>query len=668
MYGKIIRKNIRKNFRDYGIYFFTLFLSVGVFYAFNSIESQSAFKQMVANGNGISAQIISLTSIVSKFIAVMLAFLILYANNFLLKRRKKEMGIYMILGMSPNKISSLFTGETLLIGSMALAGGIGLGCVMSQGISLIALKLFKFDLASYRFTFSVNSFKETVICFAIIYAFVVFLNVGTIKKVKLIDMINAERKNETVIINKRIYQVLILIGAGVLYVLAGYLAQNGRALNPTSKQSGIAIISVCLATAMMLYSGTSIAFDILKKNKTWYLKNINTFIVRQLNSKLQSNYITMTVVSLLLTGTICIISVGIGMADSMNKTAEGATPYDVLILKDEEGYNDSEQDLINELQTKGVDVDNVIASKAIFKMYKSDDLLYKDIVSDVDKLPAIDESLPNSTVDIIKISDYNNAMALQGKEQLELKAGCYYINCNYKATDSLVEKKLKEQCDINVGGTVLSPATDEVMHNCYYMTAVGINDHGTIIIPDEVAEGLTATGILLVGNYEEGYDAAEFEKNIVTLMGDAVDSPINYMTKDLICESYYGMFAILSFICSYIGIILLIICVAVLSLQQLTETSDNVMRYNILHKIGVDKKSCTNALFKQIMVYFGVPLVVGMAYSAIVLPKVAVKVQNSLGMHIGTQIAYIFAMLVAIYGSYFVLTFLSCKKMINEKR
>ena len=150
-------------------------------------------------------------------------------------------------------------------------------------------------------------------------------------------------------------------------------------------------------------------------------------------------------------------------------------------------------------------------------------------------------------------------------------------------------------------------------------------------------------------------------------MGNAVESPINYMTKDLICETYYSMFAILAFICSYIGVILLIICVAVLSLQQLTETNDNVVRYQILNKVGVDEKMCKQTLLRQIMVYFGVPLVIGVSYSIVALPKIVDKINNMLGMDIGAQVIYLVIILIAVYGSYFILTYMSCSKMIEEK-
>ena len=667
MCGKIVFKNVVKNIKDYGIYFLTLFISVGVFYAFNSIESQPAIEQMRASGNGMTGQIVSMIGLVSKFVAVMLAFLIIYANNFLVKRRKKEMGIYMILGMPESKISLMFVGETILIGILAMVGGIGLGCVLSQGISIIALRMFAYDLASFVFSFSMASLKETIICFTIIYVLVALFNIRTISKVKIIDMINAARKNEKMIVSNTILQVIIILAAVVLYVLVAILVYQGKALNPTSKQSAIAIVSLCVATAMLIYGAAGVILNLLRKSKGWYLKNVNAFFIRQISSKVQTNYMTMTVVSLLLTGTICIISIGMGMADSMNQAAKAATPYDVVVMKEGVGDLEQPEDFYQELVSNGLDLDNALNEWAVLEICKDDGVTFEQILSRVDTLAQADIELPHKTIDIISISDYNKALEAQGKSPIDMENGTYLINSNYKGTNELIQEQYEKQQSLVIGGMELLPGSTEVFHNTYYLSVVGLNDKGTIIVDDQVADVLQKTGSLLVGNYAEGYDNTSFEKMMIQLMGNAVESPINYMTKDLICETYYSMFAILAFICSYIGVILLIICVAVLSLQQLTETNDNVVRYQILNKVGVDEKMCKQTLLRQIMVYFGVPLVIGVSYSIVALPKIVDKINNMLGMDIGAQVIYLVIILIAVYGSYFILTYMSCSKMIEEK-
>lgn len=667
MYGKIIVKNVAKNIKDYGVYFLTLLIAVAVFYSFNSIETQPVIQDAINSNASMIGNLIPMIHLISKLVAVMLAFLIIYANSFLLKRRKKELGIYMILGMSESRMSGIFVGETILIGMAAMFAGVGIGCVLSQGISIFAIKMFAYDLSGYRFIFSVSSLKETVLCFVIIFIVVIIFNVRTITKVKLIDMLNASRKNEKMTVEKISTLALVFLCSIILYGISGYLLYFKDGLSFKTKQPVICTVAICVATAMLIYSIAGIVLKILQKKKNWYLKGINSFLVRQISSKIQTNFITMTVVSLLLTGTICIISLGMGMADTMNDTAKDATPYDVMIFKDEEGVEDTKENYYAELQKNGLPLDDALAHYEIIKITVDTSLTYKEILSDTENLAVVDKKLPDEKVTIISISDYNAALELQGKEPIELPSGTYMLNSNYRGTNDNIQKKYNEQMNLTIAGRTLKPANKDVLHNTYYMTVVGTNDSGTIIVSDEISEQLQMDAMILVGNYRAGFDEAVLIDKMIPLIGDTVDSSIAYYTKTLVNEMYYGTFAVLAFVCCYIGVILLIICVAILSLQQLTETNDNVKRYQLLGKLGVESKIQNSALLKQVLVYFGVPLLIAIVYAVAGLPKAVEKLRDSMGMEVGTQVVVIVIIMLIVYGSYFILTYLSCKRIISEK-
>ena len=136
----------------------------------------------------------------------------------------------------------------------------------------------------------------------------------------------------------------------------------------------------------------------------------------------------------------------------------------------------------------------------------------------------------------------------------------------------------------------------------------------------------------------------------------------------MIQDAYYGTFAVAAFVACYIGVILLIICVALLSLQQLTETNDNVYRYQLLGKLGVERNLQNNALFKQVMMYFGVPLVLACIYAVAGLPKVVQKLKDMLAMEVGSKASAIIIIMVVIYGSYFLITYFSCRRIIAENK
>ena len=126
MLFKLSFKNIIKSIKDYAIYFFTLTLGVGIFYVFNALDSQTAMLNLNASTKMIAKTLVSILSGVSIFVSIILAFLIIYASRFLIKRRNKEFGIYLTLGMSKRKISIILFLETLFIGIISLVVGLGM--------------------------------------------------------------------------------------------------------------------------------------------------------------------------------------------------------------------------------------------------------------------------------------------------------------------------------------------------------------------------------------------------------------------------------------------------------------------------------------------------------------------------------------------------------------
>lgn len=166
---------------------------------------------MGMTGTLLYRQLGIMLSTLSTMIAVVLAFLILYANQFLLKRRKKELGVYMMLGMKKGRISRLFAGETLCVGIIALGTGLLLGFFFSQGFSLIALRLFAINLEKFRIVFSAGALRQTVLCFTIIFFIVMLFNIRSVTNVKLIDLLTDGRKNESMQTENRILPVCLFL-------------------------------------------------------------------------------------------------------------------------------------------------------------------------------------------------------------------------------------------------------------------------------------------------------------------------------------------------------------------------------------------------------------------------------------------------------------------------
>mgnify|MGYP000767739046 FL=1 len=233
MLTKLAFKNIGKSLRDYAIYFLTLVLGVSIFYMFNSIYAQQELMEITKVPVLETPPIVAMLSVISVFVAVILGFLIVYANNFFIKRRKKELGVYMILGMEKSKISIVLILETVLIAIVALAVGLLLGILGSQFMSIFTANLFEADLTKYKFIFSFDAAVKSVEYFAIIFLIVILFNAVVLHKAKLIDLLYGEKKNETPKIKSTLVSVILfVVSVAMLAVAYIVILQYDATTNP----------------------------------------------------------------------------------------------------------------------------------------------------------------------------------------------------------------------------------------------------------------------------------------------------------------------------------------------------------------------------------------------------------------------------------------------------
>ncbi len=250
---KLSWNNMKKSLKDYAIYFLTLVLGVAIFYMFNSIDSQQAMLKISDSTREIIKLMIAMLGYVSVFVAVILGLLIVYANNFLINRRKKEFGIYMTLGMGKRQISKIILLETILIGIISLIVGLIVGIFASQFMSILIAKMFEADMSEFQFIFSKEACVKTCIYFAVMYAAVMLFNTYTISRYKLINLLNATKKNEKVKIKNPIISVLIfIIGAGILGYAYYKVTGDIHSLNTAEKILPPILMGICRYSAYIL--------------------------------------------------------------------------------------------------------------------------------------------------------------------------------------------------------------------------------------------------------------------------------------------------------------------------------------------------------------------------------------------------------------------------------
>lgn len=661
---KLIMKNVGKNIRDYLIYFLTLMISVSVFYAFNSISDQPAFSEMGMTKMLLYDQLGILLSTLTVLIAVVLAFLIIYANQFLLKRRKKELGLYMVLGMKKGRISRIFAGETFCVGVIALVTGLCLGVALSQGISLVALKLFAIELSKFRLVFSMGAFQKTALCFAVIFLLVMTFNVWSVSSVQLIDLLTAGRKNEATQNRSRLLPVLLFLVSLACILSSGVMFyRNGILPSRENRSFQVAGILLVAGTFLFFYSLSTVLVQVLRANSNVYLRGLNTFLVRQVGSKIRTNYFIMTIVCGLLTVTICAVSVGVSTALAMNELSGSATPYDLNVLSNVSVDGDSS--ILEYLASKDADLSGYAENMEQISIYEAD-FTYGSLFEGQNvELWPIDEGISDSGVSVLAVSDFNRALKMQGKEPVALTENQYLLNCNYKGTFQYVEKALESHAVFVLAGIPLQRASDTVLEETYFMTSVGNNDRGTLIVPDAVVHSLTKDVNVLLVQYRPDADSdAVLQKMIPIGLDDA--HGYRYAEKDMMYDMFYGLNALVSFLCCYIGLIFLLICAALLALKQLTETTDNIYRYGLLQKLGAKKEQINRALLSQTAIFFAAPLAVAGIFSAVLMGKAMEIAEEFMNIHISTNLGFTVVLFLVVYGSYFLATYLSCKRMVVE--
>ncbi len=661
---KLIIKNVRKNIRDYMIYFSTLMISVSVFYASNSISDQPAFSVMGMTKTLLYDQLGILLSTLTVLIAVVLAFLIIYANQFLLKRRKKELGLYMVLGMKKGRISRIFVGETFCVGVIALVTGLCLGVALSQGISLVALKLFAIDMSKFQLVFSVGAFQKTAQCFAVIFLLVMTFNVWSVSSVQLIDLLTAGRKNETSQNRSRLLAILLFFVSLACILSSGMMFyRNGILPSRENRSFQVAGILLVAGTFLFFYSLSTVFVQVLRANSNVYLKGLNTFLVRQVGSKIRTNYFIMTIVCGLLTVTICAVSVGVSTALAMNELSGSATPYDLNVLSNVSMDGDSS--ILEYLASKDADLSGYAENMEQISIYEAD-FTYGSLFEGQNvELWPIDEGISDSGVSVLAVSDFNRALAMQGKEPVALTENQYLLNCNYKGTFQYVEEALESHADLVLAGIPLQRASDTVLEETYFMTSVGNNDRGTLIVPDAVVHSLTKDVNVLLVQYRPDADSDAVLQKMIPIGLDDTHG-YRYAEKNMMYDMFYGLNALISFLCCYIGLIFLLICAALLALKQLTETTDNIYRYGLLQKLGAKKEQINRALLSQTAIFFAAPLAVAGIFSAVLMGKAMEIVEEFMNIHISTNLGFTVVLFLVVYGSYFLATYLSCKRMVIE--
>ena len=720
MLCKLAWGNVRRAGKDYLVYLLTLTLAVTVFYAFNTISVQA---DLVLEEEGMPELLGTVMSGLTMFLAVVMGFLMVYANNFIMKRRKKEFGLYQVLGMSRGQVSRVMAMETAIVSGGALALGIVLGVGFSQVMTFFTASLFKTQIRDFHFFFSVPAFLITVGCLVAIFLVTLVFNLGVVRRAKVIDLMSAGRKNEAIKTRNPIVSAAIFILGTVLIGIAYFrLLRDGLPVDSAPSEIDAAMNQFMLTTGIVV-AGTILFFfglsgfllKALQGARSLYWHGLNMFTVRQLSAKVNTVSFSMAIISMILFLAITSVTGGMSIASVMNTSVERSTIADysrVVMYLGENVVNDPTYtgDAPMRLATEPVDIMELSRSNVIDKgtsEERSFDLAgilgshvqvetYDSrpigtelpLVSLNDLAAAVDMPMPKGTnssnasmmgLMVMKESDYNRYLDFRGKEHVDLGDDGYLITSDMgESVNKIYNADMREGVEVELGGRTLRPVADHVDEaaSSFFNSSMGSNS-GTIVVPDELvdASGLPLYASYFLGDYREGLTYDETEGYVrqdrswdQILNADGSESAIWGMeaTRAQSYESTNSMNGLISYLAIYIGFVLVVACAAILTIQQLSGVADSGKNCRILSELGTSNREIMRSVLVQQTIFFVFPLLMGVAHSLVALRVVIDVVALFGGMSIGGTVGVTCAIFLLCYGGYFVVTYFMSKGIVQD--
>lgn len=670
MYFKLALENVRKSFKIYRIYFLTMVLAVSIFYSFNSIESQQAIIDLSKSKESYIDLLIKSMEVISIFVSFILGGLILYANNFLIKKRKKELGIYRTLGMSNFKISQVIVMETAIVGAISLLVGLLIGLVLSQGLSAFASKLFEVDMSEYKFIISSNAIQKTIVYFGIIFLIVMIFNVITISRYKIIDLVNANKKVENIKFKNPIVYVLTFF-ISTYFLLTSYKLVLNLVPNEITNFIVLKIIGFgILGTFLFFYSLAGVFLYITKKNKKIYFKNLNIFIIKQLNSKINTNFLSISVICLMLFLTIVMLSTGIGFKNASEKILIDSTPFDVSIYLYGDEYvktvkesldainfkfDDTEKYVYFDIYDSGVNLKNIINKKELINKY---------ILSD---------EFDFYKIELIKISDYNNIRKLKGENTASLKGNEVILTSNNRSILDILNKDFEKNKKISLYNKEYIIKNGEVVEESLKSSPY-LNNIATLIVNDNVVQNAEPMSSNLNVQFTKNKERSE--KKFRLLLDSFKEGKIDYNkagflngdTKQEIYSNNKGAVTIVLFIEMYLGIIFLISSMAILAIQQLSEASDSIERYKSIERLGANENMINKTIFIQTLIYFGLPISLAFIHSIVGIKIIYTFIESLYNPDIKYTLISTAIIFVVVYFAYFYTTYIGYKNIVKNSK
>lgn len=686
MYAKLAINNAKRSIRDYLIYFVTLTICVSLFYGFSSISSS---KYTLITEDMFNFDMLKIMLKYSTYgVTALLVLLVGYVNKYMMKRRQKEFATYILLGTEQKSVALMFFVETLIIGIISIVAGIIIGTLFSQVVTALILMT-----AGQEIVFSFKIYTDTIIItfvfFISIFCIIGFFNIGYLNKIKLINMLNSEKKTEFQFKRSKFIYVTVFLIAIAAYTTCGIYAykvlySSGKDAIPIQEKNMFVVIgfvAFIVGTYALFYSAAYIAIVIKNKWTGFKYEYTNLFLIGSIVSKIKTVPILMATISITLLGSALCFTITLLMSQWSLGYLEYRIPFDVNISNEyisitdiDDIININYDEIIEYMDTNNYPLESYCEVERYF--IQEEDFYIKNKM--------------NMPILAIGLSDFNTLRKILYYEEVILKENEFTMQWQKMTDENEIKEYINNNQAINVNGEELN-----VSSNPYYTESLGEGIYNfwtdtIIVLPDKICENLKVAGSNFYGNskdtmsYEESFELAEFlpgflrEKHIdvYNKYEEKVEEnyrfidPIHTNVKVSETSGILNASLFMRILGIYLGVVLLMISLTVLALQQLSDSIEHKQRFKTLKKLGVENKEINKIILKQIGCYFVIPIGIAIVGLLISLYNFDVIYKDEVNSYIGND-AFILniiigiVLIIIIYVCYFMATYYTFKRNIE---
>lgn len=597
--SKLSVRNAKRQARDYLVYFITIIMTAALVYAFNGI----VFSSEIHSLGSMMASLPLIIVFASIVVVGIMGWLVSYTTGFMLRKRSRELGTYILLGLETKQVAKLFFMENLAVGGVALVFGVALGNLVFQALRAVMLTLFSVPY-TFSFSFSLGAVLLTLVYFALIYLFALTRSRKRIGKMKIYDLLNLDKQNQGEVIKKsknrkRIFTVSIILGViGTVFLVTRNLALG--LIGATM------IILFLFGFFLSFSSGVPEYFN--KRPIKKYSKQ-NLIVFRSLSSKLATMGVIMATIALLFTATLIAEGTGFVFSTIFEDRKEYTTCFDVFISTDS-----TSEDHFDPYMTY-IDENILVNSEYRYTIYKGEnDRLTRHVQGKADYWVEFDYDC------VMTQGKYAALRDMLGYPKADVESGQYIIHCM-----SYIEDIFDDNTgDITIGDTTLQYGA--VYSESFSQSMWGGNGRGFIIVvPDELVLSLTASHQIYAAMSDVPVTDQNGFKDLQEIRYTIDGRRGNYDTlfaKGALEEESASMYAMTVFPLFYLALVLTMAAATILTIQLLSESAHYRRQYALLDKLGMDRREMKKALFRQFAIFYTMPA----------LPPIAISVPFIMGL------------------------------------